>query len=198
MTKAQRWQIKPARTESDLEQLEAAYRILDLYIWLSFRMEAAFLGLRQALCILLVMAAVCVARTGSHFAWTLSLPKGSHKTLFARIAACLQTCTSRHARVKSGMCSTLASKPDPEASAKESNLHPASSKMLLRPFRPGGSRKAEEAGGSPHRGGPAPPGTEQQSTDCKVWYSFLSVAPVTCKGCIAQCSETVVEKEPPH
>ena len=95
MTKAQRWQIKPARTESDLEQLEAAYRILDLYIWLSFRMEAAFLGLRQALCILLVMAAVCVARTsGSHFAWTLSLPKGSRKTMFARIAALI----CKHAR----------------------------------------------------------------------------------------------------
>ena len=44
VTKAQRWQVKPARTESDLEQLEAAYRILDLYIWLSFRMEAAFTG----------------------------------------------------------------------------------------------------------------------------------------------------------
>ena len=41
---AQRWQLKPARTESELEQLEAAYRILDLYIWLSFRMEAAFTG----------------------------------------------------------------------------------------------------------------------------------------------------------
>ncbi len=43
---AQRWQLKPARTESELEQLEAAYRILDLYIWLSFRMEAAFTGMR--------------------------------------------------------------------------------------------------------------------------------------------------------
>lgn len=44
MAKAHRRQIRPARSESDLEQLEAAYRILDLYIWLSFRMEAAFTG----------------------------------------------------------------------------------------------------------------------------------------------------------
>ena len=56
---AQRWQLKPARTESELEQLEAAYRILDLYIWLSFRMEAAFTGVLQSLCLLLAIAAVC-------------------------------------------------------------------------------------------------------------------------------------------
>ena len=42
--KAQRCQIRPARSEADLEQLEAAYRILDLYIWLSFRLEDAFTG----------------------------------------------------------------------------------------------------------------------------------------------------------
>ena len=42
--KAQRCQIRPARSEADLEQLEAAYRVLDLYIWLSFRLEDAFTG----------------------------------------------------------------------------------------------------------------------------------------------------------
>ena len=46
--KAQRCQIRPARSEADLEQLEAAYRVLDLYIWLSFRLEDAFTGARDA------------------------------------------------------------------------------------------------------------------------------------------------------
>lgn len=52
--------MKPARTESDLEQLEAAYRILDLYSWLSFRLEAAFPGVHQGLCMLLGVAAPSV------------------------------------------------------------------------------------------------------------------------------------------
>ena len=46
--KAQRCQLRPARSEGDLEQLEAAYRVLDLYIWLSFRLEDAFTGVRDA------------------------------------------------------------------------------------------------------------------------------------------------------
>ena len=44
VTQAQRWHIAPARSEAELEQLEAAYRVLDLYIWLSFRLEDAFTG----------------------------------------------------------------------------------------------------------------------------------------------------------
>ena len=49
VTQAQRWHIAPARSEAELEQLEAAYRVLDLYIWLSFRLENAFTG-AQAPC----------------------------------------------------------------------------------------------------------------------------------------------------
>jgi hypothetical protein len=49
VTQAQRWHIAPARSEAELEQLEAAYRVLDLYIWLSFRLEDAFTGARPPL-----------------------------------------------------------------------------------------------------------------------------------------------------
>ena len=49
VSQAQRWHIAPARSEAELEQLEAAYRVLDLYIWLSFRLEDAFTG-AQAPC----------------------------------------------------------------------------------------------------------------------------------------------------
>lgn len=49
----------PPRDESELAQLEALYRILDLYIWLSWRFRAAFHGReaaveQQALCAQLI------------------------------------------------------------------------------------------------------------------------------------------------
>ena len=36
--------VRPARSEAELDALEAAYRVHDLYIWLSYRLEAAFPG----------------------------------------------------------------------------------------------------------------------------------------------------------
>lgn len=41
---AQMLPIRPARSEGELAQLEAAYCILDLYVWLSFRLEEGFPG----------------------------------------------------------------------------------------------------------------------------------------------------------
>jgi ATP-dependent RNA helicase SUPV3L1/SUV3 len=41
--------VKPARTEGELAQLEAAYSIYDLYVWLSFRLEDGFPGRMMAM-----------------------------------------------------------------------------------------------------------------------------------------------------
>ena len=40
----QKLPIRAARSEAELDALEAAYRIYDLYIWLSFRLEEGFPG----------------------------------------------------------------------------------------------------------------------------------------------------------
>lgn len=41
--------MRPARNEAELAQLEAAYAVLDLYVWLSYRLEDAFPGRTLAL-----------------------------------------------------------------------------------------------------------------------------------------------------
>ena len=183
MTKAQRWQLKPARTESDLEQLEAAYRILDLYIWLSFRMEAAFSGMhRSSVHADSYGRTLCNKYVGHLFCMDADPPKspGPQSSKYAQLCCLgMQTCMSRDAQVTLERCSTPASRG--RGQSKEERA----AKRVLCPCRPGGSRKAEEAGGSPHRGGPAPPGTQQQNTDCEVRYVPLSLTPGACKGRMA-------------
>jgi hypothetical protein len=46
---AQALPIRAARSEAELDALEAAYRIYDLYIWLSYRLEEGFPGRVAAL-----------------------------------------------------------------------------------------------------------------------------------------------------
>lgn len=41
--------VRPARSEAELDALESAYRVYDLYVWLSYRLEAAFPGRAAAL-----------------------------------------------------------------------------------------------------------------------------------------------------
>lgn len=38
----QNLRVAPASTEADLQQLEAAHRVLELYVWLAHRFEPAF------------------------------------------------------------------------------------------------------------------------------------------------------------
>ncbi|BDA48563.1 ATP-dependent RNA helicase SUV3L, mitochondrial [Coccomyxa sp. Obi] len=46
---AQSVPVRPARNEAELAQLEAAYAVLDLYVWLSYRLEDSFPGRTIAL-----------------------------------------------------------------------------------------------------------------------------------------------------
>lgn len=41
--------VRPARNEAELAALEAAYAVLDLYVWLSYRLEDGFPGRVTAL-----------------------------------------------------------------------------------------------------------------------------------------------------
>lgn len=49
MALAQSVPVRPARNEAELASLEAAYAVLDLYVWLSHRMEDGFPGRAAAL-----------------------------------------------------------------------------------------------------------------------------------------------------
>ena len=44
----QNLRVAPASTEADLQQLEAAHRVLDLYVWLAYRFEPAFSDIQAA------------------------------------------------------------------------------------------------------------------------------------------------------
>ena len=46
---AQSVPVRPARNEAELARLEAAYAVLDLYVWLSYRLEDSFPGRTLAL-----------------------------------------------------------------------------------------------------------------------------------------------------
>ena len=44
----QNLRVAPASTEADLQQLEAAHRVLELYVWLAYRFEPAFSDIQAA------------------------------------------------------------------------------------------------------------------------------------------------------
>ncbi len=46
---AQSVPVRPARNEAELASLEAAYAVLDLYVWLSHRLEDGFPGRTAAM-----------------------------------------------------------------------------------------------------------------------------------------------------
>ena len=44
----QNLRVAPAGTEADLQQLEVAHRVLELYVWLAYRFEPAFSDIQAA------------------------------------------------------------------------------------------------------------------------------------------------------
>lgn len=206
VTKAQRWQVMPARTELDLEQLEAAYRILDLYIWLSFRMEAAFRGAllkpfhkpSAASCVAWIGRVGCTSAhqrfapgKAEHAAYTHTLGEGIQTASSSSAARSVVAHNHNGVLAVAFFCIAL-------FLALRSAQH-----AVLR-YRPGGSREAESIGGSPHRGGSAPSGTEQQKQDYTVrWYppmpangpAFLKTCGISSCVQILVCTSTVLTQD---
>lgn len=66
----QNLRVAPASTEADLQQLEAAHRVLELYVWLAYRFELAFGQIQAAaaqrrLCARYIESAIRLLGAGS-------------------------------------------------------------------------------------------------------------------------------------